>query len=135
MRKKITSKSFAQKFELKWSLGDPLSKLCVTSPFSINFRCKIENQVSHYRLLGASSLLLLLVLVSWNLLVTLQDTMTKGAKKNRKENFFKSVKVLKRNCYLNSISMIFSSILNLPIKCPSVQRKVAFFCDTPSLQL
>ena len=52
---KITSKSFAQKFELKWSLGCPLSKLCVTPPFSINFRCQIENQVSDYRLLGASS--------------------------------------------------------------------------------
>ena len=35
----------------------PLSKLCVTSPFSINFRCQIENQVSDYRLLGASSLI------------------------------------------------------------------------------
>jgi hypothetical protein len=52
---KITSKSFAQKFELKCSLGGPLSKLCVTPPFSINFRCQIENQVSDYRLLGASS--------------------------------------------------------------------------------
>jgi hypothetical protein len=36
-------------------LGGPLSKLCVTPPFSINFRCQIENQVSDYRLLGASS--------------------------------------------------------------------------------
>ena len=36
MRLKITSKSFAQKFELKWSLGGPLSKLCVTPPFSIS---------------------------------------------------------------------------------------------------
>ena len=52
---KITSKSFAQKFELKGSLGGPLSKLCVTPPFSINFRCQIENQVSDYKLLGASS--------------------------------------------------------------------------------
>jgi hypothetical protein len=50
---KITSKSFAQKFELKWSLGGPLSKLCVTPPFSINFRCQIENQASDY----ASSLI------------------------------------------------------------------------------
>jgi hypothetical protein len=40
---------------LKWSLGGPLSKLCLTPPFSINFRCQIENQVSDYRLLGASS--------------------------------------------------------------------------------
>jgi hypothetical protein len=32
-------------------LGGPLSKLCVTPPFSINFRCQIENQVSDYRLL------------------------------------------------------------------------------------
>jgi hypothetical protein len=38
-------------------LGGPLSKLCATPPFSINFRCKIENQVSDYRLLGASSLM------------------------------------------------------------------------------
>jgi hypothetical protein len=37
------------------SLGGPLSKLCVTPPFSINFRCQIENQASDYRLLGASS--------------------------------------------------------------------------------
>jgi hypothetical protein len=36
-------------------LGGPLSKLCVTPPFSINFRCQIENQVSNYRFLGASS--------------------------------------------------------------------------------
>jgi hypothetical protein len=56
---KITSKSFAQKVELKWSLGGPCSKLCVAPPFSINFRCQIENQVSVYRLLGASSLLYL----------------------------------------------------------------------------
>jgi hypothetical protein len=41
---------------LKWSLGGPLSKLCVTPSFSINLRCQIENQVSDYRLLGASSL-------------------------------------------------------------------------------
>jgi hypothetical protein len=34
-------------------LGGPLSKLCATPPFSINFRCQIENQVSDYRLLGA----------------------------------------------------------------------------------
>jgi hypothetical protein len=53
---KITSKSFAQEFELKWSLGGPLSKLCVTPPFSINFRWQFENQVSDYRLLGAFSL-------------------------------------------------------------------------------
>jgi hypothetical protein len=58
---KITSKSFAQKFELKWTLGGPLSKLCVIPPFSINFRCQIENQVSNYRLLGASSLYVLIV--------------------------------------------------------------------------
>jgi hypothetical protein len=57
---KITSKSFGQKFELKRSLGGPLSKLCVTHPFSINFRCQIENQVNDYRLLGASSF------VYWN---------------------------------------------------------------------
>jgi len=37
-------------------LGGPLSKLCVTPPFSINFRCQIKHQVSDYRLLGASSL-------------------------------------------------------------------------------
>ena len=36
-------------------MGGPLSKLCVTPSFSINFRCQIENQVSDYRLLGASS--------------------------------------------------------------------------------
>jgi hypothetical protein len=32
--------------------------LRVTHPFSINFQCQIENQVSNYRLLGASSLLI-----------------------------------------------------------------------------
>jgi hypothetical protein len=31
-------------------LGGPLSKLRATPPFSINFRCQIENQVSYYRL-------------------------------------------------------------------------------------
>jgi hypothetical protein len=31
------------------------------------------------------------------------------------------------NCYLNSISMIFSLILNLPIKRPSVQKTLHFF--------
>jgi hypothetical protein len=36
-------------------LAKPLSKLFVTPPFSINFRCQIENQVSDYRLMGASS--------------------------------------------------------------------------------
>jgi hypothetical protein len=51
--KKITSQSVAQ---LKWSFGGPLSKLCVTPPFAINFRCQIKNQVSDYRLLWASSL-------------------------------------------------------------------------------
>jgi hypothetical protein len=32
-----------------------LEQLCATPPFSINFRCQIENQVSDYRLLRASS--------------------------------------------------------------------------------
>jgi hypothetical protein len=36
-------------------MGGPLSKLCVTPPFSIKFRCQIENQVNDYRLLGSSS--------------------------------------------------------------------------------
>jgi hypothetical protein len=49
---------FAGSFELKWSFGGPLSKLCVTPPFSINFRCQIKNQVSDYRILGASSSLI-----------------------------------------------------------------------------
>jgi len=31
-----------------------LSKLFVTFPFSINYRSQIENQVSNYKLLGAS---------------------------------------------------------------------------------
>jgi hypothetical protein len=35
--------------------GGPLSKLCVTPPFSVIFRYKIENQVRDYKLLGASS--------------------------------------------------------------------------------
>jgi hypothetical protein len=36
--------------------GWPTFKImCNTIPFSINFRCPIENQVSDYRLLGASS--------------------------------------------------------------------------------
>jgi hypothetical protein len=43
-------------------LGGPLSKLCVTTPFSINFRCQIENQVSDYRLLGASSFIFIFYL-------------------------------------------------------------------------
>ena len=58
-----------------WSLGGPLSKLCVTPPFSINFRCQIENQVSDYRLLGASScwpllfILLLLTIIVYPFIV------------------------------------------------------------------
>ena len=43
------------KITSKKSFGGPLSKLRATPPFSINFRCQIENQVSDYRLLGASS--------------------------------------------------------------------------------
>jgi hypothetical protein len=39
------------------------TKLCVTLPFFINFRCQIENQVSDYRLLGASSFLFLFLLL------------------------------------------------------------------------
>jgi hypothetical protein len=58
--------NYAQKFELKWSLGGPLSKLCVTPPFSINFRCQIENQVSDYRLLGASSFFFFVICVVAN---------------------------------------------------------------------
>ena len=50
---------FARFFQPVYSVlmicGGPLSKLSVTPPFSINFRCQIENQVSDYRLLGASS--------------------------------------------------------------------------------
>ena len=48
-------------------MDGPLSKLCVTPPFSINFRCKIENQVSDYRLLGASSLILHIVSLLYKL--------------------------------------------------------------------
>jgi hypothetical protein len=36
-------------------LGWPTFKIMCNTPFSINFRCQIENQVSDYRLLGASS--------------------------------------------------------------------------------
>jgi hypothetical protein len=41
---------------MKLALGGPLSKLCVTPSFFINFRCQIENQASDYRLLRAFSL-------------------------------------------------------------------------------
>jgi hypothetical protein len=44
-----------QKFELIWSLLGEFSKLFVTLPFSISFRSQIENQMSDYRLLWASS--------------------------------------------------------------------------------
>ena len=50
-------KIFCSEIWVKVIFGWPLTKLCVTSPFSINFRCQIENQVSDYRLLGASSLM------------------------------------------------------------------------------
>ena len=56
--KKITWKSSAQTFELTWSLVGLLSKLFMTLLFSINFRSQIENQLTDYRLLGASSFLL-----------------------------------------------------------------------------
>jgi hypothetical protein len=42
--KKITSKSSAQRLQPKWSLVDPLLKLCVTPSFSINFRSQIETK-------------------------------------------------------------------------------------------
>jgi hypothetical protein len=64
MKEWINIVYFFYLFELKWFLGSPLSKLCVTPPFSINFRCQIENQVSDYRLLGASSLLFILCIRS-----------------------------------------------------------------------
>ena len=42
---KITSKSFVQKFELKWYLGGPLSKLCVTPPFFLStFDVKLKTK-------------------------------------------------------------------------------------------
>jgi hypothetical protein len=47
------------KNQLKWSLGGPLSKLCVTPSFSINLRCQIENQARDCRLLWAFSLKLI----------------------------------------------------------------------------
>ena len=53
--KKITSKSFAKIFELKWSLVGQLSKLFVTLPFSINFRSKLKTWLSDYMLMRASS--------------------------------------------------------------------------------
>jgi hypothetical protein len=55
IKKKITSKSSAKTFELKWSLDGKLAKLFVTLPFSLNFRSQSENQVSDYRFLGGSS--------------------------------------------------------------------------------
>jgi hypothetical protein len=67
---KITSTSFAQKFELKSSLGGPFSKLCVTPPFSINVRCQIENQVSDYRLLGAHDITEILLKMALNTINT-----------------------------------------------------------------
>jgi hypothetical protein len=42
---------------LKLSLVGQLSKIFVTLPITINFRSQIENQVSDYRLMGASSVL------------------------------------------------------------------------------
>ena len=44
-----------QIFELIWSLLGGLSKLFVILPFSTNFRSQIENQMSDYGLMGASS--------------------------------------------------------------------------------
>jgi hypothetical protein len=50
------------KFALIWFSGFRGEDLNVIPPFSINFRCQIENQVSDYRLLGASSFFLKSVL-------------------------------------------------------------------------
>jgi hypothetical protein len=44
MRKKITSKFVAQKFELKWSFGGPLSKLCVTPHFLSTLDVKLKTR-------------------------------------------------------------------------------------------
>jgi hypothetical protein len=43
-RKKITSKSVAQKFELKWSFGGPLSKLCATPHFLSTLNAKLKTR-------------------------------------------------------------------------------------------
>jgi hypothetical protein len=47
----LFQKSTYCEYILEKKLSTSLSKLCVTLPFSINFRCQIKNQVSDYRLL------------------------------------------------------------------------------------
>ena len=54
-------KIFCSEIWVEMIFGWPTFKICVTPPFSINFRSQIENQVSDYRLLGASSSLLRLI--------------------------------------------------------------------------
>jgi hypothetical protein len=58
-------------------LGGPLSKLCVTPPFSIIFRCQIENQVSDYRLLGASSYCIKLMFLQTEMDYFLRKSLSK----------------------------------------------------------
>jgi hypothetical protein len=48
--------SFFSKFIPIIYFVDQISKLFATLPFYMNFKGQIENQVSDYRLLGASSL-------------------------------------------------------------------------------
>ena len=66
--------------------------------------------------------------------LALQDIMTKRVKKNIKENYFKSVKALKVIAILTAyLWFLFNSksIYQAPFRA----KNVAFFCDTPSLQL
>ena len=95
-KKKITSKSSTKKFELKWSLFCQLSKLFVTLPFSISLRSQIENQVSDYRLLWASSISTLDIKINGN-----------GAR------FFKILKI-KRRCNVRSAIPNVFAILQMP---------------------
>jgi hypothetical protein len=84
--KKIPSKSSTQ--NLNKLVGEPV-KLFVTIPFSINFRSQIENQVSYYILMWASSFfhqILNQFFVKWSYLVVDEPSTFLGGSKSGQDS-------------------------------------------------
>ena len=86
-------------------MGGPLSKLCLTPPFSINFRCQIENQLSNYRLLV---LVLVLVFAHYQLSLNISYKITFFQK-----FILKSIHVWNIFFYLNQWEQSITCSVNL----------------------
>jgi hypothetical protein len=93
--------------------------ICVTPPFSINFRCQFENQVSDYMLLGASSF------NQWNkcrLILRIQGQITPG--ETRKYLFSGLISVI--SIYVISPHLLFH------ISCHLVEQGLLTLLEHPS---